>query len=90
MAVQAALEHGKHRRGVWTRPGAISTNPMAPGSYAKYVLIRSAPRPYPKTPQQARIGEAGRKVGEQCKGQKGEAFYSCRRQALSSVRKEST
>jgi len=60
---------------------------MAPGSYGKYVLIRSAPRSYPKTSQQARIGEAGRAVGKECKGKTGSAFYECRSQALSSVRK---
>jgi hypothetical protein len=51
---------------------------MWPGSYKDYVLVRSAPSPYPKTAQQAKIGEAGRKIREKCKGKTKHEFAACR------------
>lgn len=72
----------KTRTGAWVRPGRSGSNPLAPGSWKDYVLVRSGPKPYAKTAQQKKIGEAGRRVGKECKGQSGSAFYECRHKAL--------
>jgi len=69
----------------WVRKGKTGSNPQAPGSYGGYWRMRQAPRAYPTTSQQQKIGNAGRAVGEKCKGQTGSAFFKCRHEAIRSV-----
>src|SRR5690348_4314756 len=79
------VEHAKGRRGVWIRPGAVSSTPESPGSFGKYILVRAAPKQYKKTDQQLKIGAAGKQVGMSCKGKKGTDFRECRRETLAAI-----
>jgi len=69
----------------WIRQGAQSSNPLAPGSYGKYVRIRTAPKPYERTPQQEKIREAGRAIGKNCTGKRGTNFTTRRRTTLEDI-----
>jgi len=71
----------------WMRKGQSGSNAQAPGSYGGYFKQRKAPRAYPTTGQQRRIGDAGREVGKQCKGKTGSSWFECRSQVLAGVRK---
>jgi len=68
----------KTKKGVWLKEGKGA-------SYRGYSYRRAAPRKYTKTAQQAKIGEAGRKVGAECKGKKGSDFRKCRHDILKGV-----
>jgi hypothetical protein len=68
----------KGKKGVWTKPGSG-------GSYRGYMYMRAAPKAYPTTAQQSKVGDAGRKVGENCKGKVGTEFRKCRHEALSGL-----
>jgi len=48
----------------------------------RWIKERKRPRPYPKTEQQKKIAEIGRKIKELCTGLKGGEFRSCRRKIL--------
>ena len=71
----------------WMKRGQTGSNPQAPGSYGGWFKIRKPPRAYPTTPQQRKIGDAGRKMGKECVGKKGSDFFQCRSTALAGVRK---
>lgn len=71
----------------WQKRGNAGSNPIAPGSYGGYYKERKAPKAYPTTSQQHRIGEAGRSVGKECRGKVGSDFYQCRSGVLAGVRK---
>ena len=68
----------KSKGGAWVKQGAQGTESNAPGSYGGYLYMRPAPRAYPKTSQQAKIGDAGRAVRKECKGKTGPSFWACR------------
>ena len=67
----------KTMKGAWIKPGHASTRAGWPGSYWAYTYVRAAPKPYPKTAQQKKIGEKGRCVARECKGKTGAAFKEC-------------
>ncbi|MGI0150182.1 MAG: hypothetical protein ACREDF_11710 [Thermoplasmata archaeon] len=69
----------------WMRRGNAGSNAIAPGSYGGYYRQRRAPSSYPTTPQQRKVGQAGREVGKQCKGKKGSDFFRCRHDAIAGV-----
>jgi len=48
----------------------------------QWFKTRKPPREYPRTPQQEKIAEAGKKVGEECKGKTGSEYVSCRHEVL--------
>ena len=73
------------KKGIWGRFGSKGKDPLFPGSYGDYVYIRAAPKEYPKTAQQAKVGKAGRMVGEKCKGKKGAEFKKCRHEVMKEV-----
>lgn len=66
------------KKGMWVKPGSQGADPGFPGSYGGYMYLRPAPKSYPKTRQQAVIGERGRTIGRECKGKKGADFKACR------------
>lgn len=41
--------------------------------------------PYPETPQQKQIREAGKQISEKCKGKRGVLFRQCRHEVLAEV-----
>lgn len=44
--------------------------------------------PYPKTEQQRKVAEAGRKIAEECTGLRGREFYLCRSGILREIFKK--
>jgi hypothetical protein len=68
----------KGKKGAWVKPGGG-------GSYRGYMYMRAAPKSYPTTSQQGKVGDAGRKVGENCTGKKGAEFKKCRHEALAGL-----
>jgi len=66
----------KGKRGAWVKPGAG-------GSYRGYMYMRAAPKSYPTTAQQKKIGDGGRRMGKECAGKTGAAFRECRHAAVS-------
>ena len=57
----------------------------------EWVKPRKPPRRRGKvTPQQLKIAEAGKKIGEKCKGLKSGEFYACRHQVLEEIMKKPT
>ncbi|HEX54558.1 MAG TPA: hypothetical protein ENF49_00295 [Candidatus Altiarchaeales archaeon] len=75
----------KTKKGAWVRLGNVSGDPMFPGGYKGYVYIRDAPDAYPKTSQQKKIAEAGRRIREKCKGKTGKDFTTCRTEVLREI-----
>jgi len=73
----------KTKKGFWGKPGQVSGNSTFPGGYKGYMYFRDAPDEYPKTPQQKKIGELGREIGEKCAGKHGADFTACRAEILS-------
>jgi len=64
------------KKGAWVKPGNVGTGTAGfPGSYGDYIYVRAAPKDYPKTAQQRRIGEAGRKCA--IKGKSGRDIHEC-------------
>lgn len=51
----------------------------------RWVKPRKKIASYPKTGQQKTIGEAGKKIGEECKGLKGKEFLVCRSEILEKI-----
>lgn len=50
-----------------------------------WVKPRKPISPYPETPQQKQIREAGKQISEKCKGKKGQLFRQCRHEVLKEV-----
>ena len=50
----------KTKSGFWVKHGRQGSKGYAPGSYGGYIYERAAPRSYPKTAQQQRIGKCAR------------------------------
>ncbi len=68
----------KGKKGSWVKPGNG-------GSYRGYQYERAAPKAYKKTSGQKKVGEAGRKVGTDCKGKTGATFSQCRHDVMVSI-----
>jgi len=75
----------KTKKGFWGKMGQVSGDPMFPGGYKGYTYFRDAPDEYPKTPQQRKVAEAGRRIGKECKGKHGADYTSCRAEILASI-----
>lgn len=75
----------KGKKGFWGKMGQVSGNPTWPGGYKGYTYFRDAPDAYPKTAQQEKVGDAGRMIGEKCKGKKGGDFTACRHDVFKEV-----
>lgn len=54
----------------------------------RWIKERKPISPYPKTSQQTKIREAGRRIAEECTGLKGREFYLCRSGILKEVFKK--
>jgi len=80
----------KTKAGSWGKEGAVSSDPMFPGSYKGYTYNRPAPNTQTEKyknvkEQQKKIGDAGRAIREKCKGKTGTDFTICRSEVLDTI-----
>ena len=68
-----AFKSLKTKKGAWIRPGSTSGRSSFPGSYGNYVYLRAAPKDYPKTAHQRKIGKCA--IDHVTKGMTGTAIH---------------
>lgn len=68
-----AFKSLKTKKGAWIKPGSTSGRSSFPGSYGNFVYLRAAPKDYPKTAQQRKIGSCA--IANVKKGMTGVAIH---------------
>lgn len=51
----------------------------------RWIKARKKPSKYPKTQQQMKIEEAGKRIAEECTGRRGREFQLCRSKVLEEI-----